>query len=62
LAGELILTFFNTEKPIEYKLGQEFDMESELYQILGHMHEPLYGEALFNQIVLRAWRKGAIIT
>lgn len=60
LAGELILTFFNTGKPIEYKLGQEFDIESELYQLLGEMNEPLYGEALFNKIVLRAWRKGAI--
>jgi len=60
LAGELILTFFNTGKPIEYKLGQEFDMESELYRLLGEMHEPLYGEALFNKIVMRAWQKGAI--
>lgn len=60
LAGELILTFFNTGKPIEYKLGKEFDLESELYRLLGEMSEPLYGEALFNQIILRAWKKGAI--
>jgi DNA modification methylase len=60
LAGELILTFFNTGTPIEYKLGREFDMEGELYQLLGEMNEPLYGEELFNKIVLRAWRKGAI--
>jgi 16S rRNA G966 N2-methylase RsmD len=60
LAGELILSFFKTGKPVKYELGQKLDLESELYQLLQEMHEPLYGEALFNRIVLRAWRKGAI--
>ena len=60
LAGELILTFFNTGKPVEYKIGQKFDIETELNELLAQMKEPLYGEALFNKMVLRAWHKGAI--
>ena len=60
LAGELILTFVNTGQPVQYKIGQKFDLESELHELLSRMSEPIYGEALFNKIVLRAWQKGAI--
>jgi 16S rRNA G966 N2-methylase RsmD len=60
LAGELILTFFKTEEPVRYQLGHKFDLESEIHELLADKNGPLYGESLFNKIVLRAWHSGAL--
>jgi 16S rRNA G966 N2-methylase RsmD len=35
LAGELILTFFKIGKPVAYRTGRTFDLETELHEIIG---------------------------
>ena len=60
LAGELILTFYKTGVRIEYPNAGPFDLESEVYNLLRDTEEPLYGEDLFNRLVLAAWHKGAL--
>jgi DNA modification methylase len=62
LAGELILTFRKTGIPV--RLGSrsmEFDIDSAVSDILSALEAPvMYGEDLFNKLILRAWKKGAI--
>lgn len=62
LAGELILTFFKTGKPKTLKLPpHSFDVESTMSDILSAVNAPvLYGEHVFNQLIIAAWKKGAI--
>ena len=38
----------------------KLELEAELAELLNGQEGPIYGEAIFNKIVLRAWEKGAI--
>src|SRR4029077_12468538 len=62
LAGELILTFYKTGKPM--KIGtqaKDFDIEAAMAKILSSADtQVLYGETLFNPLILAAWRGQAI--
>lgn len=62
LAGELILTFCKTGIPIE--LGRHsvgFDVDSAMSDILSAVEgRVMYGEDLFNKLILRAWKHRAI--
>jgi 16S rRNA G966 N2-methylase RsmD len=60
LAGELILTFVKTGKPQYVQNGQELDVVSTVGAILESAPRIVYGEQLFNQLVIEAWRKAAI--
>lgn len=60
LAGELILTFFKTGMFVKYDFGQKLDLEATVAELLKHLSGPLYGERLFNDLILRAWNLGAI--
>lgn len=62
LAGELILTFHNTGKPIALASRPGgFNIESAVSKILSNVTGPhLYGEQLFNQVILAAWNGSAI--
>jgi hypothetical protein len=60
LAGELILTFVRTGKPQYVQNGQELDVLSTVGEILNAAPRVVYGEQLFNQLVIEAWRKSAI--
>jgi DNA modification methylase len=61
LAGELILTFYKTGIPRAVdKQVREFDIDAAMTKILaGVTTNVMYGEHLFNQLVLAAWSKGA---
>ncbi len=60
LAGELILTFYNRGGSRRRATGH-FDMPSAVRHYLARSTEGvLYGEELFNHIVVEAWREGAI--
>lgn len=61
LAGEMILTFQKTGKrqPRVHRNG--FDLAESIHRILSQTESNLmYGEDLFNRIVIQAWRQGAI--
>jgi hypothetical protein len=61
LAGELILTFFATGKATGIKRTDHFDIEATIINILDRVKtDRIYGEYLFNQLILKAWEKGAI--
>jgi DNA modification methylase len=60
LAGELILTFYKTSIPKIYSGGRQFDLQAEVHDLLRSNDGPLYGEQLFNRLVLSAWHKGAL--
>lgn len=60
LAGELILTFVRTGKPQYVQNGRELDVVSTVGEILEAAPRVVYGEQLFNQLVIEAWRKSAI--
>jgi hypothetical protein len=62
LAGELILTFCNIGKPIELeKRAKDFDIHAAASRILSSVtSRHMYGEQLFNQVILAAWNSGAI--
>jgi DNA modification methylase len=62
LAGELILTFYKTgqSKKIE-KQNKNFDIEAAMARILSSVDSKvIYGEHIFNQLILAAWHKQAI--
>jgi len=62
LAGEMILTFFNggSEKR---KLDPAFSVGDSLRTILRrNPQEYVYGEQIFNELIVAAWRAGAIST
>ena len=62
LAGELILTFRKTGKPIKIGMqAKDFDIEAVVAKILSKTDtKVLYGEHLFNQVILAAWHGQAI--
>ncbi len=61
LAGELILTFFNTGKPCRFDTDRPFDVEGAVAEQLRQANGgPIYGEQLLNSLIIAAWRKGAI--
>jgi hypothetical protein len=62
LAGELILTFLKTGKPRTMAASsRSFDIESAMSKILSTVSTPvLYGEHIFNQLVVAAWKDGTI--
>jgi 16S rRNA G966 N2-methylase RsmD len=61
LAGELILTFFSTGRVTNIKRTNQFDVETSIANILKSVKTgQVYGEYLFNQVVMKAWEKGAI--
>jgi len=60
LAGELILTFYKTGKPQQVSKNRELDVSQAVGEILATSPSQIYGESLFNQIVVEAWRRSAI--
>ena len=61
LAGEMILTFYKTGRPKKVKKSGTFDVSTALGEILAsNTSGRVYGEYLFNRIVVQAWRKSAI--
>ena len=61
LAGELILTFFKTGKVKRVKRNGEFDVSQAVREILKNTpHNKIFGEYLFNKIIIEAWKKSAI--
>jgi len=63
LAGEMILTFFRSGKTQTIDKRRSFDMRQAVIEILdtaGSKH--LYGEYIFNRLLIEAWQKGAITT
>ncbi len=61
LAGELILTFYKTGKRRKVEKNGVFDISKALDEILAGVEEnKVFGEYLFNRIVIEAWKKAAI--
>jgi len=60
LAGELILTFVKTGKAQHAHNGRELDVLGTIGRILESAPRVVYGEQLFNQLVMEAWRESAI--
>lgn len=61
LAGELILTFMKTGRPNKFRRLNGFDVERAVDEVLSSTPgDKIYGEYLFNKIVIAAWQKGAI--
>lgn len=61
LAGELILTFLKTDKPKTVDANKPFDVEAAIVRILDEISSgTVYGEYLLNQVVVEAWRSGAL--
>ena len=60
LAGELILTFLKTGKPQHALSEQKLDVTEVVGQILKSAPAKVYGEYLFNRVVMEAWRRSAI--
>jgi len=61
LAGELILTFLKTGKPMAIDVKKSFDVKSAISRILAETPtKAVYGEYLFNRVVIEAWQSGAL--
>jgi 16S rRNA G966 N2-methylase RsmD len=61
LAGELILTFLKTGKPKTIDVQKSFDVEAAIAQILDKADRgTIFGEYLFNRIVVEAWQAGSL--
>ena len=61
LAGEMILTFHNTGRFKELSQDGEFDVSRSLKRILEDTQSNrVFGEYLFNRIIIEAWNKSAI--
>ena len=61
LAGEMILTFFKTERKRVVEASGLFDIASTVEHILQETEsETIYGEYLFNRVIIDAWRAGAL--
>lgn len=60
LAGELILTFCKKGKRRLVSKDRRMEVSKSVGEILASSPPRIYGESLFNQIVLEAWRKSAI--
>jgi DNA modification methylase len=61
LAGELILTFFKTNKAKRVKKNGKFEVSQFLRETLNTTsEEKVYGEYLFNKVIIEAWRRSAL--
>jgi 16S rRNA G966 N2-methylase RsmD len=61
LAGELILTFFKSGTRSRPGMNRSFDVSEALHKILSQTSsDKLYGEYLFNRLVIDAWQNSAI--
>jgi len=61
LAGEMILTFCKTGVPQKHERRNGFDLAETIRGILSSADSNVvYGEYLFNRVVIDAWNKGAI--
>jgi hypothetical protein len=61
LAGELILTFLKTGKKTRVDRLNGFDVSGTVQQLLSDTRTgKIYGESLFNKLVIAAWKHGAI--
>lgn len=61
LAGEMILTFCKTGAPRRMDQNNGFDLAATVQGILSASNSvTVYGEYLFNRVVVEAWEKGAI--
>ncbi len=61
LAGEMILTFRKTGVRRQIELRNGFDLAATVRGILSHLNSnTVYGEYLFNRVVIDAWNQGAI--
>jgi hypothetical protein len=61
LAGELILTFLNSGRKTSLNRLNGFDVGDAVGEVLSSIRsDKIYGEYLFNQIVMAAWEHGAI--
>lgn len=61
LAGELILTFMKSGKAPEAKNATRFDLRQNIKTILDTVESNhIYGESLFNHLIIAAWRNCCI--
>ena len=61
LAGEMILTFYKTGKYKKVEKNGRFDLAQSIDGILEEINEnKVFGEYLFNRVVIEAWKKSAI--
>ena len=61
LAGELILTFLKSEKAAASRTDGAFDVACAVEEILRNAEQgKIYGEYLFNKLVIQAWKASAI--
>jgi 16S rRNA G966 N2-methylase RsmD len=60
LAGELILTFQKSGKAHRARNGGHLDVEATVQRILESCPDVVYGEQLFNRLVIEAWNESAI--
>ncbi len=61
LAGEMILTFQNTGAVKKLRRNGQFDVLHAVQRILESTHSNhIFGEYLFNKIIVEAWKKSAI--
>lgn len=61
LAGEMILTFLKTAEPRTVEVRKPFNVAASVEQILRDTPSgAIYGEYLFNRIIINAWKAGAL--
>jgi hypothetical protein len=61
LAGELILTFYKNGKSKKVKKNGRFDVAQTVEKILKELGgNKVYGEYLFNRLIIEAWKRSAI--
>ena len=61
LAGEMILTFHKSGKSEIRDGAGKLDVVKEVAQLLAETQDrQIYGESIFNQLIIRAWQKSAI--
>ncbi len=60
LAGEMILTFLKTGKRRRVEPSKDFDLQCHVRRILAGAGDAIFGEYLFNRIVIDAWNAGVL--
>ena len=60
LAGEMILTFLKTGRQRRVEPSKDFDFQCHVRHILSGAGDAIYGEYLFNRIIIDAWNAGAL--
>ena len=60
LAGEMILTFLKTGRRRHVEPSKDFDFQCHVRHILSGAGDAIYGEYLFNRIIIDAWNAGAL--